>query len=144
MGGQGQQGGQGQPPMGGQGQGQLPRNQNGVTSNRTGGRVTAVNGTTISVENPEGTVTIVTNASTKLTSNGQASSLASVTIGKFIEVVGQKQTDGSWLATQVTISDRPPLSGGPQSGQGLPPMGVQGQQPGQAQPPMGGLPPAGR
>ncbi len=111
--------------------------------NRTGGRVTAVNGNTISVENPEGTAAIVVNASTKFTSNGQTSNLASVTIGRFIEVVGQKQTDGSWLATQVTISDRPPL-GWTAIGQGQTPMPGQGQQPGQGQPPMGGLPPAGR
>ena len=110
------------------GQGQLPANQNASANNRTGGRVTAVSSNTISVENPEGRASIVTNANTKFTANGQASNLANVTVGKFIEVVGQKQTDGSWLATQVNISTSPPI-----------PLG---QQPGQGQPPMGGNPPA--
>ncbi len=102
----------GQPPM----QNQLPPNQN-ATGNRTGGRVTALNGNTISVENPQGKDTIVVNANTKFTMNGQASTLASVTVGKFIEVIGQ-QNNATWVASQITISDRPPI-----------------------QPPMGGMPP---
>jgi hypothetical protein len=87
---------------------------------------------------------ITQSASTKFTANGQTSNLASVTVGKFIEVTGSKQSDGTWLAVQATISDRPPMQGGSQSGQGLPPKGGQGQQPGQGQPPMGGMPPPGR
>ena len=140
-------GGQAQPPMQGQQsqqglpptmrQGQLPGNPN-TTNNRTGGRVTKVNGGTILVENLQGTASIVTNTSTEFTANGQASNLASVTIGKFIEVTGQLQPDGTWLAVQVTISDTPPAQGG----QGLPPMNGQGQQPGLGQPPMDGMPPA--
>jgi hypothetical protein len=130
---QGQQSQQGLPPM----LGQLPGNQN-TSNNRTGGRVTTVKGNTVSVENPQGTATIVTNTSTKFTANGQTSNLANVTLGKFIEVTGQLQTDGTWLAIQVTISDTPPAQGG----QGLPPMSGQGQQPGLGQPPMGGMPPA--
>jgi hypothetical protein len=81
-----------------------------------------VNGSTIIVEDPQGkTTNIVTNASTKFIANGQTSNLASVTSGKSIEVTGQKQADGSWLATQVTISDRPPAPLGQQPGQGQPP-----------------------
>jgi hypothetical protein len=80
-----------------------------------------VNGSTISVENPQGKVTIVTNASTKFTANGQASNLASVTARKFVEAIGQKQADGSWLATQVSISDRPPMPPGQQPAGGTPP-----------------------
>jgi len=114
-----QQSGQGQLPM--PGQGPLPPNQN-TLGNRTGGRVTAITGNTISVENPQGKETIVVNANTKFTANGQASPLASVTIGKFIEVIGQ-QNNATWIASQITISDRPPM------------------QPPQGQPPMGGTPP---
>ncbi len=138
----GQQPGQGQPPMSGQqpqpgqgqgqqsrpgqnappgqtppsrqqpSQGQPPANQNAQPGDRTGGRVTAISGSTISVENLEGKATIVTNASTQFTSNGQTSKLANVTIGKFIEVVGQKQADGTWVASQITIADRPPMPPG--------------------------------
>jgi len=118
--------GQGQPPTQGwrqpPGQGQPPANQNAPAGNHTGGRVTAVSGDTISVENREGKATIVTNASTQFTLNGQASNLASVTVGKFVEVVGQAQADGSWLTTQVTISDRPPARPGQQQAQGQPPL----------------------
>jgi hypothetical protein len=106
----------GQPPQ--PGQGQPPQ---GLAGDRTGGRVRAVNGSTISVENPQGKVTIVTNASTKFTANGQASNLASVTARKFVEAIGQKQADGSWLATQVSISDRPPMPPGQQPAGGTPP-----------------------
>lgn len=93
-----------------------------------GGRVKTVSGSTIVIEDSQGkTTNIVTNASTKFAANGQPSNLASVTTGKSIEVTGQKQTDGSWLATQVTISDTPPA----------PPQGQQG---GPGQPPAGGTP----
>ena len=107
----------GQPPM----QNQLPPNQN-ATANRTGGRVMAITGNTISVENLQGKETIVVNADTKFTATGQASTLASVTVGKFIEIVGQLN-NATWVAAQITISDRPPM------------------QPPQGQPPMGGMPP---
>lgn len=74
-----------------------------------GGRVKSVNGSTIVIEDPQGkTTNIVTNASTKFMANGQTSNLAGVSAGKSIEVTGQKQSDGAWLATQVTISDTPP------------------------------------
>ena len=73
-----------------------------------GGRVTMVTGNIISGENLEGKITVVTDASTKFLMNGQTTTLASVTAGKFIECTGKKQADGSWLATQVTINDTPP------------------------------------
>jgi hypothetical protein len=114
-------------------QGQPPQGQAG---DRAGGIVTAVNDSTISAENPQGKVTIVANTSTKFTANGQANNLASVTAGKFVQAIGQKQADGSWVATRVSISDSPPMP---------PP---QGQQPGQGQPPQGkqqqGQPPQGQ
>jgi len=88
-------------------------------SERFGGRVKSVSGATIVVEDPQGkTTNIVTNTTTKFIANGQTSNLASVSAGKSVEVTGQKQSDGSWLATQVTISDRPPAPPGQQPGQG--------------------------
>jgi Spy/CpxP family protein refolding chaperone len=99
-------------------------------SDRIGGRVKTVVGGTILIEDPQGkTTNIVTGLDAKFTANGQASNLASVTAGKSIQVTGQKQNDGSWLATQIEISDTPPA----------PPQGQQG---GQSQPPTRGTPPA--
>ena len=74
----------------------------------------------------------MTDASTKFTANGQSSTLASVTAGKSVEVIGQKQADGSWLATEVAISDRPPSvpAQGNDQNQNQPPGGQQqGNQP---------------
>ena len=107
-------------------------------SNGIGGRVKSVSGTTIVIEDPQGkTTNIVTNTSTKFAANGQASNLAGVSAGKSIEVTGQKQTDGSWLATQVVISNAPPAPPqGQQGGQGA----SSSQKPGQGQPPPGGTP----
>ncbi len=135
--------GKGQPtPQPGKGQATpQPGNQ---PSNRFGGRVKSVSGMTIVVQDPQGkTTNIVTNASTKFTANGQTSNLTSISAGKSIEITGQKQSDGSWLATQVTISDTPPAQPGQQPGQGQnqPPQGQQpGQGQGQGQPPARGTP----
>lgn len=83
-------------------------------ANRIGGQVKTVIGSTIVVQDAQGkTTNIITNASTKFTANGQTVKLASVTSGKSIHATGQKQADGSWLASQVDISDRPPAPLGP-------------------------------
>ena len=76
--------------------------------NFIGGRVKIVKENTISGENLEGQISVVTDTSTKFTVNGQTANLADVTPGKFITATGQKQADGSWLATQITITDNPP------------------------------------
>ena len=138
--------GKGQPtPQPGKGQatpqpgkGQATPQPGNQPSDRFGGKVKSVSGMIIVVEDPQGkTTNIVTSASTKFTANGQTSNLASVSAGKSVEITGQKQSDGSWLATQVTISDTPPAQQGQQSGQGTPPS----QSPGQGQPPARGTPP---
>ncbi len=86
-----------------------------------GGKVTAVSGMTIVIANPQGkTTTVVTSSSTDFTANGRASNLAQVAPGKSIQVTGQPQTDGSWLATAVEITDRPPAP----PGQKQPPPGM--------------------
>ena len=114
-----------------------PGNQEG---DHIGGRVKSASGSTIIIEDPQGkTTNIVTNSSTRFTANGQSSKLANVSAGKSIEVNGQKLTDGSWLATQVVISDRPPM---PPQGQQPGQEQGQGQQPGQGQPPARGTPPS--
>ena len=104
------------------GKGQPTPKPGNAQGDRIGGKVKTVSGSTIIVEDPQGkTTSIITNASTKFTANGQVSNLTNVTTGKSVEAIGQKQTDGSWLATQVEISDRPPAPPGQQPGQGQPP-----------------------
>ena len=82
-----------------------------------GGRVIAVSGTTITVSmgwrkpGQGGTTTtyttstnIVTNANTRFTlPGGKAATLADVKVGGFVQAWGQKQADGSLLATQVVL-----------------------------------------
>jgi hypothetical protein len=83
------------------------------------GRVTAVNGQTIMVTtfsgrwgNSQGatstpvttTVTIATDSNTKfIQSGGQAATLADVKTGGSVQAWGQKQADGSLLATEVVV-----------------------------------------
>ena len=113
----------GQGPRGPQGQGQ---NLGQGPADRIGGRVTAVNGNTISVQNSQGSFEITTNASTQFTASGQSASLADVQVGKFVGVRGHRQSDGSWTATDVMISDRSPARPGPigsPARQGQPPFG---------------------
>ena len=80
-----------------------------------GGRVTAVNGTTITVsmgwQRPgQGstantkTTNIATDANTKFYQpGGKAAMLADVKVGGFVQAWGQKQADGSLLATEVVV-----------------------------------------
>jgi hypothetical protein len=90
-------------------QGQSAPKPGNTANDRIGGRVKTVSGSTIIIEDPQGeTTNIITSASTKFTTSGQVSNLASVTVGKSVDAFGQKQSDGSWLAMQVEISDRPP------------------------------------
>lgn len=102
------------PPMSGQ-----SRPAQGPVRNGAGGRVESVEDLTITISNPEGTIIVVTTEATKFTKDGKASSLAEISQGLFIEVVGKKQSDGSWLAQEIAISDQPPR-GGPQSASGPP------------------------
>jgi len=96
------------------------------------GKVTAVNGATLSVETRDNTTaTIVTDAGTKFTlQGGQTGSLTDVTTGKFVEAYGQTQADGSLLATLVVSDNRPGFGGGPgRPGPGPMPGGPGTQQP---------------
>jgi hypothetical protein len=80
---------------------------------RIGGKVTAVDGTTISVENPQGSATIITNADTLFRSGREESSLAEVTEGKLVIAFGTAQDDGSLAARLVLVGNRQ----GPERGQ---------------------------
>jgi len=74
-----------------------------------GGEVTAVDGTTITVETPRGEAgTIVTDEETEFIVNGEAGSLADVEVGKFVGAHGEMQDDGSILADRVMVTDELP------------------------------------
>lgn len=76
---------------------------------RAGGRVTGVEGQTISVENPkEGEATIVVDENTefRLGRDG-AGSLEDVAEGKFVMAFGETQEDGPVKARLVFIAERP-------------------------------------
>lgn len=84
---------------------------------KAGGRVTAVDGYNILVENREGELaTIVTDADTTFRVGPEEGSLADVTEGKFVDAFGTIQEDGSLLATLVLIRDQPGHGPGPGPG----------------------------
>ena len=70
------------------------------------GRVTEVNGSTISLENRDGTVSVTTDGSTTFYLNGEAASLADVAAGNSVTAYGTTQADGSVSATLVLIRSR--------------------------------------
>jgi len=84
-----------------------------------GGEVTSVEGKIIKVENPrDGEGSIVTDEETEFIVNGEAGSLADVTVGKFVGATGEMQDDGSILADRVKVIDELPERGaGPKDGQ---------------------------
>ena len=99
-----------------------------ANGNRVTGQVTAVTGTTITVQGgrnaqatqttqtPQTSQTIVTGDSTKFSVSGQTGTLTDVTVGMFVMATGQRQSDGSLLATQVQVFNR--SAGGAAGGTG--------------------------
>ena len=82
------------------------------------GTVTAANGATLTLENRDGTTSLVTDSNTTFRlADGTAGTLADVTTGKFVEAFGQKQADGSVLAKLVLLRDQPAGPHGPGDGQ---------------------------
>ncbi|MDM8528429.1 DUF5666 domain-containing protein [Anaerolineales bacterium HSG24] len=65
------------------------------------GRVTAVDGSTITVENPNGEGTIVTTDSTQFRVGKDEATLAEFEVGKGLQAFGTTQSDGSVTATFV-------------------------------------------
>ena len=100
-----------------------PRNDDGSVDARdivvlpagdmAGGRVTTVDGSTITVENPkDGEATIVTNDSTTFRLNrDEEGALSDVAVDKHVVAFGETQEDGSILARLVLIHDGPPPGG---------------------------------
>ena len=89
-------------PMGGR----PPRGNPGV-----GGQVTAIDSTTITVKNPQGTATIVTTSSTTFEVNGASATLSGITVGMFVRAEGAKAADGTFTATKVIASSTLPARG---------------------------------
>ena len=90
---------------------------------RGGGPVSAVDGSSISVDARQTVMTITTSSGTEFYVNGKLGTIADVTAGKFVDAFGAKQSDGSLAATTVVINDRPARpQGGPGRGnaQGAP------------------------
>ncbi len=68
-----------------------------------GGQVTSMSGSTITVKNPQGTVTIHTSASTTVQRADQSASLSDIAVGAQIHAEGTKNSDGSLNADAITI-----------------------------------------
>jgi hypothetical protein len=95
-----------------------------------GGEVTAVSGSTITVEQRDGTTaTITVNSDTEYQVNGDNAALADVEVGMFLVAAGTENADGSLTATDVRAGERGMGGrGGFHGGPG--PMGFWGDRPG--------------
>lgn len=77
-----------------------------------GGLVTAIDGSTITVEGRGGTTaTITVTADTRFTVNGDEATLADVEVDMFLAAAGTENADGSLTATNVRAGDRHPDPG---------------------------------
>jgi hypothetical protein len=95
-----------------------------------GGEVTAVSGSTITVEQRDGTTaTITVNGDTEYQVNGDNAALADVEVGMFLVAAGTENADGSLTATDVRAGERGMGGrGGFHGGPG--PNGIWGEKPG--------------
>lgn len=79
-----------------------------------GGEVTAVDGSTITVEGRDGTTsTITVNGDTRYQVNGDDATLADVEVGMVLIAEGTENADGSLAATEVKAADPVDFFGGP-------------------------------
>ena len=89
-----------------------------------GGEVTAVDGSTITVEGRDGeTATITVNGDTEYQVNADAATLADVEVGMVLIAEGTDNGDGSITATKVKAFDRDGFFGGRGFGPGRPGLG---------------------
>ena len=92
---------------------------------KVGGKVTAVENNTISVENREDTGSILVNADTEIRIGEETGSLADITEGMGIVAFGETQEDGSLAANLILVNDKadcgPGGPGGPGGTDGPPP-----------------------
>jgi hypothetical protein len=73
-----------------------------------GGQVASIDGATINVSNPQGSVKIVTSSSTTFEVNGARAGLSDIKTGMFVRAEGTKSSDGSFAATRVVASTERP------------------------------------
>lgn len=99
---------QGGPP---QGQGGQPPQFD--PDRHVGGKLSAINGNTITVTNREGeSQTITVTAETKYFRNREAATLASFQTDDFISAIGAKDSSGQFVAERVMGGDKPPRAPG--------------------------------
>ena len=79
-----------------------------------GGEVTAIDGSTITIEGRDGTETTITvNGDTTYEVNGDDATKADVEVGMVLIAEGTENTDGSLAATEVKAADPDDFFGGP-------------------------------
>lgn len=77
-----------------------------------GGKLSALNGNTLTVTNREGeTQTITVTANTKYTRNREAATLSAFQTDDFVSAIGAKDASGAFVAEQVFGGDKPPQGG---------------------------------
>jgi hypothetical protein len=82
------------------------------SDNRVGGKLSAVNGNTLTVVNREGeSQTITVTANTKYIYNREAATLSAFKTDDFVAAVGAKDASGAFVAEQVFGGERPPRGG---------------------------------
>lgn len=83
------------PPQGGPGQG-------------VGGKITAISGTTITVQLKDGSAKIVTTAATTFQLDGKPARLSDIKVGMFAHAEGSRGADGTFTARCLLASTRAP------------------------------------
>jgi hypothetical protein len=73
-----------------------------------GGKVTAISGTTITVQVKDGTAKIATTATTTFQLDGKAAKLSDIKVGLFVHAEGSKGADGTFTATRLLASTKAP------------------------------------
>jgi hypothetical protein len=90
------------------------RGPGGDPANRAGGKVTAIGGTSITVQGREGNPTVINvTADTKYERNGQAATLSDFKVDDFVFAHGTRSSDGTFVADRVMGGDQPPRGRGP-------------------------------
>src|ERR1043165_3084666 len=85
----------------------------GDPANRAGGKVTAVGGTSITVQGRDDNTTVINvTADTKVERNGKAATLADFKVGDFVFAHGARNGDGQFVADRVMGGDQPPRGRG--------------------------------
>jgi len=90
----------------------------------SGGKVTGVSGSTITVQSPRGTVKISTNSSTIFTTSAGTSSLAGVKTGDFVLAVGLQSGTTGFTASGIWFGMTAGAAGAPGIGLGFPGLGA--------------------